>query len=324
MNRPTPCRWRFVLLLLFGAPLSLAGNEPLSIQHAQGETVLPASPQRAAVFDLGVLDTLSALGVEVAGVPQGAWPDHLMRHSDRTRIGTLFEPDYQALETLNPDLIIVAGRSRSDFEKLGAVAPTIDLSTSPGDFVADARRNLRTLGRIFDREAQAELLDAELGLALAGLRALGAEAGTALVLFVIGDNIAMHAPGERFGMIHEFTGMPSVLPPADPSTGGGGRPEAGSPEAQARRDHQQARLAQALSAEPDWLFVLDRGAATGGEAGAAAALARHPLVAASTAWRTGKIYYLDPPTWYVATGGYTGLLRTAIDVHRALEGGGHR
>lgn len=106
--------------------------------------------------------------------------------------------------------------------------------------------------------------------------------------------------------------------PAEPHAFGA-RPKAGSPEAEALRKLQQERLTQALNKQPDRLFVLDRGAATGGgESTAATTLARDNRIAASTAWRSKQVYYLDPPAWYVATGGYSALLHSARSIHQAL------
>ena len=46
---------------------------------------------------------------------------------------------------------------------------------------------------------------------------------------------------------------------------------------------------------------------------AAQTLAAHPGIAASTAWTEGRVFYLDPATWYIATGGYQGLMKTLED-----------
>jgi iron complex transport system substrate-binding protein len=156
-------------------------------------------------------------------------------------------------------------------------------------------------------EDQAAQLSAELNEALARLQDATASA-QALTLFTVNNNIILHATGELFGMLHEVTGMPSVTSPSE--TVAAARPEPGSPEALAMAEQREARLQQAMAAEPEWLFVLDRGAATGGDGQGEQTLAEHPAVAASAAWQSGQVFYLDPPTWYVATGGYLGLMQT--------------
>ena len=131
---------------------------PLAIEHGQGKLTLNEAPKRVAVFDLGVLDTLDALGIAAAGVPQMAGPAYLKAQyagRESVNIGTLFEPDQAALERLKPDLIIIGGRSSNQFETLSALAPTIDLSIAPDQFLAGVQRNLKVLGEIFDKQEQA-------------------------------------------------------------------------------------------------------------------------------------------------------------------------
>ena len=96
------------------------------------------------------------------------------------------------------------------------------------------------------------------------------------------------------------------------------RPEPGSPEAQRLQEAQRARLEQALAKQPDWLVVLDRGAATGGEGQARETLGQDAVVAASKAWQEGRVYYLEPATWYTATGGYQGVMTTLKEFAEAL------
>ncbi len=91
-----------------------ASAEPVTVTHAQGTATIPATPRTVVVFDIGVLVTLDELGVPVAGVPQlDTLPDSLAeyRSDDYAKVGSLFEPDYEKVAALDPDLIIIAGRS---------------------------------------------------------------------------------------------------------------------------------------------------------------------------------------------------------------------
>lgn len=312
------------LLVCSATATSLALAEPakLEVEHTQGTITILAPPSRVAVFDSASLDTLQALEVDVAGVAKGSWPAYLKDYAEapgRTSVGTLFEPDYDALKELKPDLIIIAGRSSSKYESLLEIAPTIDLSIDSKNFVEGVRSNLKLLGQIFDRKSKAAELDAELVTALDAVRTVGAQAGSALTVFTVGDSVIVHGPGERFGMIHEVTGMPSTAAPAGPAATGP-RPEAGSPEALARRAQMDERLAKSLAPEPHWLFVVDRSGATGDQKGKGPEiLAGNERVAASKAWNDKRVFYVDAPAWYVTTGGYLSLLNGARDMHKALS-----
>lgn len=315
-----PLRRSIPLLLCLLLSTSLWAY-PLTIEHRQGQLTLPSQPQQIVVFDLGLLDTLTALNVKIAGLPetQDYWPEYLQQYANAayTKVGSLFEPDYTALEALKPDLILIAGRSSAAYEKLSALAPTLDLSLDPAHFVEGVRHNLALLGQMFNREDKAEALDNELMQTLDTLQTQAGDA-TGLVLFTLGNNIMIHAPGERFGMINALTGMTAVVTPAEATATPSQRPAPGSPEAIALIEQRNQRLAQAMARQPDWLFVLDRGAATGGEKTAATTLTNNPLITASSAWQKQQVYYLDPTSWYIATGGYLGLLHTAQELQQRI------
>lgn len=307
--------------LFAGAMLALSGTlqaAPVEVEHAQGVVTLPEPPARTVVFDLATLDNLQALGVDVAGVPDARFPDHLAGFADArfAKVGTLFEPDLEAVRALEPDLIVVAGRSASAHEALSAIAPTIDLTPSTDHFYDDVTANLETLGRIYGKQELAARRVAELDERRAA--ATTAAAGTSgVVLFTIRGRVMAHAPGARFGIVHDALGLPSVLPAQAPAAAAP-RPEPGSPEAEAARAEQARVLAAALEAQPDWLVVLDRGLATGGGEGEATDLSGHEAVSATDAWKAGRVFQLDPPGWYLASGGYTVLSNTLDDFTRRL------
>lgn len=288
---------------------------PLTVQHKQGSTIVEQAPQRVAVFDLATLDTMNALGVSAAGVPDTFMPQYLSHYSgdEFTKIGDLFKPDYDALKKLQPDLIIVAGRSSSAYAELSKLAPTLDLSIDAGHFVQGIQHNLALLGTLFNQQEKAQQLSVEFNNKLQSLHAQAAKQGPALVLFTINGHVMLHAPGERFGMLYELTGLKSVVPAveaAEPKP----RAKPGSEEAKQQQAERQQRLDAALAENPSWLFVLDRGAATGGEGKAVETLSAMDSITATTAWQQEQVYYLNPKEWYLALGGYQSVFKTLNDL----------
>lgn len=88
--------------------------------HDQGETEVPAQPQRVVVLDTPHLDTALSLGVTPVGSVQSSVDEGLPAYlGDRTEgieiVGTIEEPDLEAVPALEPDLILsaTAGTSRS-------------------------------------------------------------------------------------------------------------------------------------------------------------------------------------------------------------------
>lgn len=326
------------LALMSLLPQAHAQGSGFVVQHAKGETRLPASPRRVAVFDLAALDTLQALGVEVAAVPKANFPAHLNAYSaDRyVKAGSLFEPDEAALRALKPDLIIVGSRSASKYAEMSAIAPTIDLSTSTQSFLASVTANMLTLGRIFKRQTQAAAKAEELLVAARGLQTKAEKAGKGLLLFVAGQGMSAQVAQTRFGIVYELIGItPAVVaadlsPPRARAAAQQPAPAAGSPEAAAAEEVRRREAAQrdeqftALLArvQPDWLFVLDRNAATGGQAAAAKLLEASAAIQQTPAWSRQRVVHLDAPSWYLVGGGYGVLQNTIAQVGAAFDGRG--
>lgn len=323
------------LATLLLVPAVHAEGGGLVVQHAKGETRLAGTPRRVAVFDLAALDNLHALGVEVVAVPKANFPAHLSAYgADKyAKVGTLFEPDAEALRALKPDLIIVGSRSAGKYAEMSAIAPTIDLSTSTQSFLASVTANLLTLGRIFDRQAQAAAKAEQLLVAARGLEAKAGKAGKGLLLFVAGQGMSPQVAQTRFGVVYELIGIAPAVVAADlppPRARGAAQlpaPAAGSPEAAAAEETRRREAAQrdeqfaALLArvQPDWLFVLDRNAATGGEAVAPKLLAGHAAVQQTPAWTRQRVVHLDAPSWYLVGGGYGVLQNTIAQIGAAFD-----
>ena len=71
--------------------------------------------------------------------------------------------------------------------------------------------------------------------------------------------------------------------------------------------------------DPDWIFVVDRSAAIGQEAEAAAVTLDNPLVAGTKAGQNGQIVYLDSAPLYLAGGGVQSLNHTLSEIMTALR-----
>lgn len=306
-------KWSVLALALVLAPLACAHAETVQVQHAQGEVTFDAPPQRVAVFDLAILDDLAALEVPVTGVPTGKLPDTTTAvvAGDAPRIGTLFEPDLDAVKALQPDVIYIGGRSARAHDALEAIAPTLDLGTRSSGFFDSVTASIERLGRIHHKQDLAAQRIAELTERREALAAR-TRGKTALVLFTINGRVMPHAPGARFGIFHDLFGFGAVLP-VDTGTSGP-RPEAGSPEAKALAAQQARTLADALAAEPDWLIVLDRGIALGN--GEPTDLSTHADITATRAWKAGHVFELDAPSWYRVGGGWH-VIRDTLDEFNA-------
>ena len=315
-----------IIPLVLAALLGAAGTAyaaPVEVRHAQGVTTEAEEPARTVVFDLAALDNLHALGVEAVGVPDARFAGALEHYADAryAKVGTLFEPDLDAVRALAPDLIIVGDRSAPSYDALAEIAPTLDLTPAADNFFNDVLAGIESLGQVYDRQAQATALATELRELRAGV---AAQAGAldAVVLFGVGGNVMAHPPGQRFGTPLDVLGLGSTLPALDTpwvrtAETRSARPQPGSPAAQVDRTMRAQELAYAMQAEPDWLVVLDRALATGGTE--ATDLAGIAPVTATAAWQAGRVFHLDPAGWYLAAGSHTVLRDTLNAFAEALE-----
>ncbi len=280
---------------------------PVVVEHAQGTTELAGVPEKVFVFDYATVGVLTALGVEVDGVPKENVPApfaELGEDEDVVDVGTLFEPDYETVAAEAPDLVVVGGRSAEALPELEKIAPTVDLSSDQADPVASAIENAETLGAIFGKQAEAAELVAALEGSLADVRATAAEAGDALLLMTSGGNINAYGDSGRFGFLFSGLGLTEAVDVAEEGRHG----QAVSPEF-------------ILETDPDWIFVIDRDSATGG-AEAARAVMDTSVVERTTASREGRIVYLDSTLWYVVGGGVWALQAMADEVGAALRAQG--
>jgi len=297
--------WAFSSAMLAGGSfIAPTFAQDIPIDHASGHADIAQNPQKLVVFDLGVMDNMTRLGVEetIVGIAQSPLPDYLERFSDEkyARVGSLFEPDYEAVAALEPDVIIVAGRSQAKFIDLAKIAPTIDLSVNYEHYLQDVARNITILGDLFNKQEQARAEIAALDAKLAQVKQAATRQGKGLLVLTTGGKMSAFGPGSRFGLLHDGFGIEAAVP--DLSIG----------------NHGQAISAEfILETNPDWLFVIDRDAAIGQE-GAARQLLDNAVVNKTIAAQKGQIVYLKPQNWYLVGGGIGGLHQTADQILQAF------
>lgn len=293
--------------LAFGA-LPAQAQSTVQVKHASGTTAVPVNPKKVVVLDATTLDNLSALDVQVAGVPTMSTtakplPRQLARYNSAQKVGTLFEPDYEKIFGLKPDLIIVGGRSQAKYAQLAKIAPTIDMTVDRTRLLDSAKANVTTLGNLFGKQTRARELTTKLDSSIATLKTQAANAGTGLIVLTTGGKMSAYGPGSRFGILHDSFGIKPAVGKLDTS------------------NHGQAISFEFIQkTNPDWLFVIDRDAAIGREGAAAAKFLDNELVRQSTAWKNKQVVYLDGFNWYTLGGaGITAMQENVDQLSKALS-----
>ncbi|WP_100138936.1 siderophore ABC transporter substrate-binding protein [Snodgrassella alvi] len=266
---------------------SATGNGvTVSINTARGEMAVPENPSKVVVFDMATLDDLQALKVPVAGAPKKVLVPYLQQTLETVNnIGTLFEPDMEALHALKPQLIIISGRTAPKYDELAALAPTMDMSDSGQDLIGDGLKMLDSYGKLFKKEAEAKKLHDDIQNLLAETQQAVKGKGTGLILMVNAGKLSAFGSSSRFGWIHTQVGVP-VADTSIPAAPHG----------------QSVSFEYVQKINPDWLFVIDRTAAIGEEGKTAQAVLNNDLVRQSKAWKENHVVYLSSAS-YLAAGG---------------------
>ncbi|WP_435171420.1 siderophore ABC transporter substrate-binding protein [Falsirhodobacter sp. 1013] len=282
-----------------------AGAQEVTITHRQGEVTLPAAPEKVLVLDWAAIDTLDAMGVAIAGVPGSNAPDYLSKYNgdDYLKVGSLFEPDVEAIAAADADLLILGGRSAKAYPQVEGLLPTVDLSVDNGAFLDSVTSNITELGEVFGKHDRAKEMVAELEAKVAKVRDKAQDKGRALMLVVSGSKIGVYGTDSRTGWIHNELGFPSVMDAVDDRSDRG----------------DAASYEFILDRNPDWMFVVDRDAAVGSEAGTSAkTVLDNELVRKTNAWKNDHVVYLHPQEAYVVMNGYQAVNTLLDQIDAAL------
>lgn len=281
-----------------------AAHYPVTISHKQGETVLDKRPQRIVVLDYAALDYVDSMGFgsAIVGIPAGKIvPPSAENYGGTDEVGPLGKPDLKRIAELKPDLILTSSGTAVTYEKLAAVAPTVELADAGTDVLGNNAANARQMGRIFgvDADVEAELaaLDEKVVTVREQVAALGA---TALVVVNSKGKTTAYGVPSRLSLVYDlgFIGIDGLH---------GGEPVKYSAEDIAKAD-------------PEFLFVINRDTLIDTHDQSATSTAAEEkedtlgseVVRKSRAAQHRHIVYLNAAEWYQTGIGLT-TLNTMVD-----------
>lgn len=238
-------------------------GEPSTIEITDqyGTVTVPVNPKNVVALDNRTFETLAEWGIELAAVPKAVMPADSIYVTDESvlDVGNHREPNLEIIAAVDPELVIVGQRFSGFYEDIKKLVPNaavinvdIDVSAddgTAGDNLVNGFKNTTTmLGQIFDKNEEAEALNARFDQALEAAKAAYNGTDTVMSVIVSGGNIGFSAPqtGRVWGPLYDIFGWNSSLDIED-----------------ATSDHQGDEISVEAIAQsnPDWLFVLDRDAA---------------------------------------------------------------
>ncbi len=297
----------------FASSIDTETRETITITDAQGTREFKSNPSRVAIFSYDMLDILDTVGIAPAGIDALGMPMANMpllyrdtyQTDDYSDIGTYFEPNYDALDIFDPELIILSNRSIAKYAELVAAYPDADIldASLPNYALTEGMsQNVENLATIFPGIAD-ELRDTYDVLESTWTE-LATRTGDveAMFLLVNANAISFYGPTGRYAMLHDEFGFAA----ADPDTTEGGN------------HGKSVSFEYVVSIDPEVLFLMDRGAAVGNEA-TVDDVASNSLLATTQAAQNERIYSLDPVAWYITTGGFQATRQMMMDVNQYLE-----
>lgn len=286
-------------------PESEERREPgtVKITTSRGDVEIPMNPERVVVFDMGVLDSIDHLGVNVeVAVPTANLLSRLSKYESAVNAGGIKEPDMEAIYEFEPDLIIISGRQDAFYDELNKIAPTWSVTTDYTHLMEDFVDNYSILGQIFGKEEAVEAAIGRIQEQIASVREKAEQTDEkALILLTNDGSISAYGSGSRFGIIHDVLGVKAADEAIDASTHG-----------------QSVGYEYVSQVNPDILFVVDRAAIVAGTTDAGDTL-DNDLVKSANAFQNGKVVYLNPENWYLAGAGLNTLPEMIEEVEGAIS-----
>lgn len=280
-------------------------TQRLSITHKLGTVDIPKAPKKVVSIDLATIDTLKALELSdsIVGISssRASYLEDVL--GDLPVVGSMFEPDFEGIASLEPDLIFISARTSKAYEDLSEIAPVVYLNY-PGidnpNIIDTVKNNVALIASIYGVEEKASdlnnALDAQV---LETTDAIGQlENKDALMLLISGKKINAYGPEEksRYGYVFNLFGYQSDV-------------------SQEQLDNNASTHGESISYEfiseinPDYMFVIDRGAVTGEGDSSASDTLNNAFIEQTEAYKNNHITYVSSEEWYMTVGGYQSLTK---------------
>lgn len=296
-----------------GSSNAAAKSEAVQLTDAQNRKVsVPKNPKKVVVLDWSAARSLHGLGVKMVGLPKpsGELPQDLKDASSGVKqVGSLFEPDYEGIAELEPDLIVVGARSGNAkvVKELTKITPNVvDVSarTKKAPEQLNVMKTRYTqLASIFGKDAEAKN---ELGTMDKNVATLKAKAskdtGKTMFVSVSGSKVSAYGPGSRFDRVWSNFGF-------TPSDG----------KLDNKGSHgEEINQEFFVKYNPSRVLVLDRGRAVGDAGKPALDVLNNGLVNRTTAAKNKKIATLDGFSWYLAPDSPISVNQMVTDASKAV------
>ena len=280
----------------------------ITIKSSLDEVKLSKVPEKIVTFDLGAADTIRALGFEknIVGMPTKTVPTYLKDLAGKVKnVGSMVEPDLEALAALEPDLIIASPRTQKFVDKFNEIAPTVLFQASKDDYWTSTKTNIESLANAFGetgtQKAKEELAKLDKSIQEVATKNESSDKKALAILLNEGKMAAFGAQS-RFSFLYQTL----KFKPTDTKF-------------EDSRHGQEVSFESVKEINPDILFVINRTLAIGGDNSSNDGVLENALIAETPAAKNGKIIQLTPDLWYLSGSGLESTKLMIEDAQKALK-----
>ena len=272
-----------------------ASGTTVSVETNDGAVEVAVPPQSVAAFDNRTFKLLDDWGVELStGAVSLMRADLSYKDNDQILdTGNHREPNLETIVEADPDVVIIGQRYADYKEDIASLAPEaamIDLDVREDQpFGDELKRQVTELGKVFEKEDEAQALVDEYDEATSRVEAAYDSEDTVMGVITSGGDINYAAPGSgrTLGPAFDELGLTPALEVEDAS-----------------EDHQGDDISVEAIADsnPDWILVMDRDAGVMANSGeeytpADELIADSPALQNVTAVSEGNIVYMPEFTY---------------------------
>ncbi|AKE41902.1 periplasmic binding protein [Corynebacterium kutscheri] len=233
------------------ATSSAAANGTVTVEDNFGTVEIATPVNRVASTDNRTFEVLEQWGIDLVAAPLPLIPSTISYKTDESIVdlGSHREPNLEALVAAEPDLIISGQRFSQHYEAMKTLnpnVPIVDFEPRDGESLdEELKRQVTELGKIFNKESEADQLIADFDAALKRAKQAYNGNDTVMAVNVSGGEIGYIAPsvGRTFGPVFDLLGLKPALEIENASS-----------------NHRGDDISVEAIAEsnPQWIFVLDR------------------------------------------------------------------
>lgn len=278
----------------------------VKITTTKGEVEVTKNPKNVASFDLAVLDLIQRYDVKVENLatPKVNAPFVANVTKGKDTIGSLQEPNYEAISTFKPDIIFTAGRQEKNLEEIQKVGKVAHFVSKADNLFESLIKDNTEIAKVFGVEDKVAADKAKFETKIKEISELAKKSGKkALIVMTNEGKITAFGPKSRFGFVHTLFGLSAADENIEVSNHGA-----------------EINYEYISKVNPDIIFFVDRNTVVQSKTNSnAKTTLDNELVKATNAGKAGAIYELEAQYAYLAPNALTSFEKMMEVVEKAVK-----